>query len=402
MFVIITLMKRLENSILVILIVSLFSCESAKDYTAKVANASISPTGGAFEISLEGKSRRHFEGRIIVDGTEVNTFEVASSPYPEFYQVTFDIKKIVDLAAFDTLISFNNLPVKIVLLNKAREIRIDTIINFPFRRPPVVTSFRIIEPEQLRGVVNLFSEADFIRNLVRNGGHVIDNPKTKLLPTIFTDTTQTVKVSLEIDSTYHKTVIGRWPSIKNRFYNRPDIESVMIESAKRYESIENESRKNIVEKSVKMRFSGLNDIFLISFRNRDEFVIIKLFEAAVDNIGPVFSDYSRSFDGDPEIEGHVFLRSEKFYGYNPYRVPFTGFVHGDIKQILIEGVPIQFTVGEDIYAKRTLDLDNGYNRVDVTVIDKRGNRTKGFIEITIERMTDEQVKIENNIDIDNN
>lgn len=177
---------------------------------------------------------------------------------------------------------------------------------------------------------------------------------------------------------------------------------MIIESAKEYESIESDSWNKRIERDVRMRYSGLNDIFLISFKSKNEFVIIKLFETAVDNIKPVFSNYSRVFTGDPQLEGHVFLRTEEFFGYSPYRVPFTGAVYGDIKQVFVEGVPIQFTPGEDIYIKRTLALDNGYNRINVTVIDKRGNRTKGFIEVTMERMTDESVKIENNIDIDNN
>src|SRR5690606_37025399 len=104
-----------------------------------------------------------------------------------------------------------------------------------------------------------------------NGGHILNNPKSKLLATMFTDTTQTVKVSLEIDSTYDKTIIARWPSTKNRMYNYSDIQSVIIESAKEYESIESDSKNNRVERDVKMRYSGLNDIFLISFNSKDEF-----------------------------------------------------------------------------------------------------------------------------------
>jgi hypothetical protein len=397
-----TIRRGLKGTGYIILITVLFSCESAKDYKINISNASINSAGGAFTISLEGKSERQFDGRIIIEGIELKTFQVQSSPNPDLSTIEFDIKELVDLAIFDTLISTNKLPTKIILYNADKEIKIDTTFNLPFSAPPIITTIRVIEPKQLSGNINLYSKRDFIRNLVRNGGHQIYNPKSKLLARMFTDTTQSLKISLEIDPTYDKTIIARWPSAKNKNYHYSNIQSVIIESAKQYESIESDSRNKRIERDVRMRYSGLNDICLISFKSKNEFVIIKLFETAVDNINPVFSNYSRVFTGDPQFEGHVFLRTEEFFGYSPYRVPFTGAVYGDIKQVLVEGVPIQFTPGEDIYVKRTLALDNGYNRINVTVIDKRGNRTKGFIEVTMERMTDEKVKIENNIDIDNN
>lgn len=191
-----TIRRGLRGTGYIILVIALFSCESAKDYKINISNASINSAGGTFTISLEGKSERQFDGRIIIEGIELKTFQVQSSPNPDFSTIDFGIKEIVDLAIFDTLISTNKLPTKIILYNDGKKIKIDTTFNFPFSTPPIITAIRITEPKQLSGNINLYSKSDFIRNLVRNGGHQIYNPKSKLLATVFTDTTQSLKISL--------------------------------------------------------------------------------------------------------------------------------------------------------------------------------------------------------------
>jgi hypothetical protein len=387
-------------------LLAVLSCESRKDFKLSIKNTQVYATGGQFTISVESPRERYFQGKIIIDGTEVQEFQLSSSPIPKPSVIQFGIKDILDTNAIDSMIANNTLEANVTLFNYEKQIKLDTTIQFDFITPPIIYDLKVIEPTQFRVDKYSYNKKDFIKNLIYNGGHGVYNPNSRLLTTIFNDTSKYIKVSLTIDSAYDKAVIVRWPNPKNRSSNKyGDFQTVLKKYSESYQNIKDNKRemkgKYLVERELQLRYSGMLDYYLILFKNKDEYSFIKLFETIVDDVKPIHS-ISDSFSGDPRFEGSVYLTTKHFEGYSPYRVPFVGTVYGDVDKVYLEGIPINFNTGEEFYFKRSLNLDFGYNRLELKIIDKRGNVTKGFIPITMERVKDEKFKIENNIDINNN
>ena len=81
-------------------------------------------------------------------------------------------------------------------------------------------------------------------------------------------------------------------------------------------------------------------------------------------------------------------------------VPFVGRAYGDIKAIYVDNMKVNFKVGEEIYFKKKVYLDGGYNRIPIKIIDFSGNTTESYIPITIEDMNTNDINIDNNINID--
>ena len=95
------------------------------------------------------------------------------------------------------------------------------------------------------------------------------------------------------------------------------------------------------------------------------------------------------------------MSTKNFYGHNPYNVPFVGKAYGDISKIYIDNIQVPFKIGEEIYFKKRVYLDGGYNRIPVKIIDKIGNVTESFITVTIESMSNIKIDIDNEVNIDN-
>jgi hypothetical protein len=126
-----------------------------------------------------------------------------------------------------------------------------------------------------------------------------------------------------------------------------------------------------------------------------------------DNSSPTFSSVSnikfRNFEvfSKDSYKGSVILDTKDFQGWNPYNIPFVGHVYGDVSELYVNNIKKEFEIGKEVYFKQRLNLDLGYNRVPIKIIDKRGNITESFIEISMERIKNKEIEIDNDIYIDN-
>lgn len=102
-------------------------------------------------------------------------------------------------------------------------------------------------------------------------------------------------------------------------------------------------------------------------------------------------------------EGIVAISTEDFSGddYTGYFVPIKGRILGDVSEIQINGRKVTFKQG-DFFIRIKMKLYDGYNQIPLIISDKFGNKTVTYIPLNIGQAIDKpQVKIENNIDINN-
>jgi hypothetical protein len=141
---------------------------------------------------------------------------------------------------------------------------------------------------------------------------------------------------------------------------------------------------------------------LINIDQFGEYTYQQLGAYLSDAAPPKFSNSTYCSKPDnPEYEGVVCIDNESFYGWSPFSVPFVGKAYGDIKAIYVDNMRVNFKIGQEIYFKKKVYLDGGYNRVPVKIIDNSGNVTESFIPITIKDMDNNDINIDNNINIDN-
>jgi hypothetical protein len=297
--------------------------------------------------------------------------------------------------------------IRVKILNNSKHIKFDTLISFNFATPPVVKNISIRNPATLKSDINLFNDKnDFVRKLLKSNkiGIYHDTP---VYEKIFLDTPSAIFVKVMVDSAYEKSIIARWPNPKNKDYEHlPKIDDllsnpyILLKIKSRPSEMFIEKEKYLIADTVSIPYTGETDIFLVNYSNSSIFYT-KLFSVIVDNKKPVFTNAVNGFfTGDERYEGQVFLTMKDFYGYSPYRIPFEGTIYGDIKKLFVNGDEVRFTRG-DLYFKKSIHLDGGYNRIPIKIIDKNGNTEHFFIPVTIERMDEDNIVIENNIDIEN-
>jgi hypothetical protein len=83
-------------------------------------------------------------------------------------------------------------------------------------------------------------------------------------------------------------------------------------------------------------------------------------------------------DGEEiKSRGAVNLKVQDFIGNS---VPFTGSVTGNIKTLIVNNKKIAIEDSTDLFFRLKIDVDNGYNRIPVVVINKSGKSLKSYIE----------------------
>ncbi len=101
----------------------------------------------------------------------------------------------------------------------------------------------------------------------------------------------------------------------------------------------------VLEDEIEATYSGLVGLYVINIDKNGLYTYHEVANYIVDETAPMFNNYKYgTFTGDERFEGLLCLSTENFYGFNPYKVPFTGQVYGDIKEIYVDGKRIPFTV----------------------------------------------------------
>jgi hypothetical protein len=76
--------------------------------------------------------------------------------------------------------------------------------------------------------------------------------------------------------------------------------------------------------------------------------------------------------------GAVYLKIRQFIGSS---IPFTGSVIGNVKELKVNGEVIKITDSDNLYFRIKTDVEIGYNRIPVEVINKRLVKFNSFIEL---------------------
>jgi hypothetical protein len=407
---------------------------ACSDYSDHKINIGETPAFGIFEditidLGVQGKNELIYSVELLYKGKLLATESITSSYKPSLIPMSLDLSKIQDKStdfAAD-IVSQNQVVIDIMLSNENQKIALDTSINISIRPLPISQPISI---ELSNGKSDLTSSIQsslievrkkypnlqvtkqhrvaFLNELLkqnRKGLHAeISSEQLKPLKKGFE-----INTTIKTDTVFKHTVIGRYPAINNSYYDEVNFEKIISEYIEtKLDSIESDwkgkmnNKDYVITDKISSEYAGLIGIYLINIDQYGQFTYQQIGAYLSDAVSPNFTNSTYCSEPDnPEYEGVVCIDSKNFYGWSPYNVPFVGRAYGDIKAIYVDNMKVNFKIGQEIYFKKKVYLDGGYNRVPVKVIDNSGNITESFIPITIKDMDNNEINIDNNIDIDN-
>ncbi|MEC3966793.1 hypothetical protein [Flagellimonas halotolerans] len=414
----------------VILVILLSSCNDYSDHKIIVDKSNLHGVLDTVEIEVgvQGSQKLNYDIEIRYNGEFLAKDSVTSNSKPIFKKVKIDFGKLkektIDFSA--DLVKQGNIKLDFVLSNERKKIVIDSSIPMAFRLPPISQPLSIsfgegtadlISPlqKQIIEVRKKFPKYEdrtihriaFLSEVLRlnqKGLHLLNRVKSlKPVRKQFE-----INLNLTTDTIFKHTIIGRYPAINNSHYIGVDIEKIISDYVEtRLDSIKSDWAGNkdgggyFINYNSSSDYVGLIGIYLININQFGEYTFQQIASFISDTAPPRFSNSKYcSEPNNPDYEGIVCLYTEKFFGWSPFKVPFVGRAYGDIKSIYIDNKKVDFKIGEEIYFKKSVYLDGGYNRVPIKLIDGSGNVTESFIPITMEDMGDNNIN--NNISIDNN
>lgn len=422
---------RKQLIILTLVTLLLSACSDYTDHRIKIAET---PSFGIFEdinidLGVQGKNELIYSVELLYKGKLLATETITSSYKSSLIPVSIDLSKIQDKSIdFATdIVGQNKVVIDIVLSNENQKIALDTSINISIRPLPISQPTSI---ELSNGKSDLTSAIQsslievrkkypnlqatkqyrvaFINELLKHnkkGLHSeISSEQLKPLKKGFE-----INTTLQTDTVFKHTIIGRYPAINNSYYDEVNFEKVISEYIEtKLDSIESDwkggmnNKDYVITDKISSDYVGLIGIYLINIDQYGQFTYQQIGAYLSDAIPPKFSNTTYCTEpNNPEYEGVLCLDNQHFYGWSPFKVPFIGRAYGDIKSIYVDGMKVKFEIGKEIYFKKSVYLDGGYNRVPIKIIDMTGNITESFIPITIEDMDNNKIDIENNINIDN-
>lgn len=158
------------------------------------------------------------------------------------------------------------------------------------------------------------------------------------------------------------------------------------------------------DNKYKLKYHGFLSFYIVLKDFNDKLWIYEIAGIESDGEAPRFSKQENClFQGNENSDGLVCITTKDFEGntYSGYNVPLKGIIHGDIKDIYINNKKIKFIKGE-FYKRIHMKLSIGYNQVPIVLIDSIGNKNETYMEIELERITNEPfIDIDNNIDLNN-
>lgn len=423
----------MKHVLLFIVVLTIFStaCSDYSDHQVVINQIGTNSLFDAvtIEIGVQGKEELTYAAEISYKDKIISQSSVTSNFKPTKSLFNLDFSRLDDKAidfAHD-LIENQRIEFRLLLINESQKMLIDTTIYADFYMPPIA---RVLSADMSHGMNDISSPLQssliesrklhpnldetkshrvaFLSELLKNNqkGIHIKSRVNKLTP---------VKKGFKIDTrlitdtVFQYTVIGRYPAHTNNYYDEIDLDNIIKEYIdSNLDSIKSDwkgKRVNsdfIIEDKVSSEYAGLIGIYLINIDDIGQFTFQQVGSYLSDAVSPKFSHSSYcSEPRNPEYEGTVCIDSKNFYGWSPYNVPFVGRAYGDIKAIYVDNMRVKFELGEEIYFKKKVYLDGGYNRVPVKIIDNSGNVTESFIPITIKDLDNNDVNIDNNINIEN-
>lgn len=384
----------------------------------------------SIDMCITGKEEVTFSVKLSIENVLIDTFTVKSTVNKSFKKIKFNFSKLKEeLPLFSyKLITTSKVQLGLAAINKENKISIDTTISLNIKLPPISsiasvdgTNFSTTSSEKLKKTEQKIRESISIglNKDIKSAAILADMLTTKSLhPTIQIDDffmpvlkpTDKIKIKILTDTVYQFSIIGRYPSKDNKVYNEVGIDKMIretmtndIQKIKTDWHGKREGKMFVLEGEIEATYNGLVGLYVINIDKNGSYYYYEVGNFLVDETEPKFhNDRWLPFFGDARYEGLVCLTTEHFYGYNPYSVPFVGIVYGDVKELYVDGKRVSFKVGEEVYFKKSVYLDGGYNRVSVRVVDSKGNSGNYFIPITIESLDKNEINIDNNINIENN
>lgn len=412
-------------------IVFLFSCKNYNDHTIQVREQEfLDLFSPSINFCITGKEEINYSVKLFHNNLLLDTFSINSTLGESFKKFKFDFSKLkanLPLVSYK-IITTSQIKLKLIAINNENKSRIDTTISFKVKLPPItcVSSVEGINftstfsnkikkfENKIRTSVSLGIERDITRAAILTDMLNTKNPH----PTVVIDdfsmpilkSTEKIKIKVLIDTVYPHTFISIFPSKNNKKYSDVDLDQKIKEKIKRgLHKNKNdwfgkkEGKMYVLEDVMTTTYDGLVGLFVINIDNDANYSYFEVGNFFVDKTAPNFTNVNwNSFNGDSRYEGLLWLENKHFYGYNPYSVPFVGMVYGDVKEIYVDGKKISFKVGEELYFRKYIYLDGGYNRVPIKIVDSKGNSANYFIPITIESLDKNEINIENEIQIENN
>jgi hypothetical protein len=422
---------KMSSIIIALVIILLYSCKSYSDQKIQIRNQEvIDPFSAALDICITGKDELSYLVKLSYDDLLLDTLTLMSGLDKSFAKVQFDfstLKEELPLLAYRIVIN-PQIGLHLSAASKKKKIVLDTTVFLKIRIPPISVAstiygdnFSTTTLDKTKKYEQKIKEnfADGDEDDIKRAAILTDMILTKSLhPTVRINersvpilrATDKVKIKILTDTIYEYTVVGRYPSKKNKDYSDVDMDKQIKETIKNdlaelksdWQGVKIGDRY-VLEDEVEATYSGLVGLYVINIDKHGLYSYHEVANYLVDESAPMFNNYRYGrFNGDERFEGLLCLSTEHFYGFNPYKVPFTGRVYGDIKEIYVDGKKIPFAVGADLYFKKSIYLDGGYNRITVKLIDSKGNSAEYYIPITIESLDKSEINIDNDINIENN
>ncbi len=400
-------MNRYSTS-LIILITILFSCKDYSDLKLVVRNETIDIIDPKIQIALVGSESINGVLKIKVDDHVISQGSIESHFDSEFQNFILDFSKeenVINLLSKD--IQENKyLEFEILFINEDEKIKIADKHKIALDFPPMST---VMKADGKNYVGDSKKSSVLLQHVVKNKNRKVDLANSQSLTTVLKPS-DVIRIKLLVDTVYKKSFIWRYPAPTNNYYSEVNIESNLKEEIEK------------ADESIKTEFTGVKEdgyfvitdeykvedgqgeiaLYLINLDELNNYFIQQVGSYLADGTPPQFKNSSYcSFNGNPLIEGQVCLDTKHFYGYNPYKVPFVGRAYGDVAKIYIDREKVPFQLGEEIYFKKSVYLDGGYNRISIKIVDGNGNVTESFIPVTIENLDDTKIDIDNEINIEN-
>ena len=411
--------------------VFLFSCKNYNDQKIQVREQEfVDLFSPSIDLCISGKEEVNYSVKLSYDNLLIDTFSVKSTLDKSFKKINFNFSKLKDdlpLLSYK-LITTSQIKLELTAINKENRISIDTTITFKIKLPPIssvssvdgsnfssTTSDKTKEFEQkIRGSISTGLDKDIKRAAILTDMLITKTLHSTVVIEDFQmpvlKPTDKIKIKILTDTVFQYTVIGRYPSKSNKVYSDVDLDKTIketmtndLQKIKTDWHGKKEGNMFVLEDEIQATYGGLVGLFIINIDKNGSYSYCEVANFLGDETAPKFNNNRwGSFNGDARYEGLVCLETEHFYGFSPYSVPFIGKVYGDVKGIYVDGKRISFKAGEELYFKKSVYLDGGYNRVPIRVVDSKGNSADYFIPITIESLNKNEINIDNDINIENN
>jgi hypothetical protein len=382
------------NKKILIVILSVLSLTSCKDYSDLHLigkNDKIDIIKSVIDVALVGSEQ--IDGTLEIKFKEetIGQGEITSHFDVEFKEIEIDFSKIESEtnSIISSIKGDNEIELIFLFINEKEKIKLEKKISLKTVIPPVSNVFEI-KGEKFEKNHN--SSEALISEIIKNKSRILEFSNQTYSLNVLQKSDE-IKIKLSVDTVYNKSFIWRYPVKTNNFYSNLDIEKNLLEDINNNDAnLKTEYTGEIVNGNYIISDEykvgdekGEIGLYLINIDDSENYFIQQIGSYLTDGVSPNFSNSSYcSFNGNPKIEGQVCLDTKHFYGYNPYNVPFVGRAYGDVSKIIVDNMNVKFEIGKEIYFKKRIYLDGGYNRVPVKIIDKNGNITESYISITIE------------------